>query len=161
MLNPKLFAATLTFALGVTAVGLWFFLGQISTQFLEIPASVAAEVEPVITPKPAKSLDKSYLKGRTDAARDADAGKLAVWSVGLMSVYDYTLRDLLLKNYNVQLMGKGCVISEEDEQWVEGYNEAAQAEIDRRFGRGATERTRVQAEQKVQQMILEFENKAR
>jgi hypothetical protein len=93
--------------------------------------------------EPPKVIDmkaKWRAEGRAEAEQDLSAGKLRLKVYGLPAPWSRKYHESARKQRGVELVGvAGCLVSQELEERVAGYNEPMQQEIDRRFGPGALE----------------------
>src|SRR5919199_170233 len=108
----RIVVALVTFAIGVAANICW----------LSSP------------PAPVQKPAGPYERGRLEAARDIAAGRLIVRRYGEpVEGYD-PYKEILARDYGVELYEGGCVLTAETEKEARGYNEVQVAEIERRYG---------------------------
>jgi thiol-disulfide isomerase/thioredoxin len=76
----------------------------------------------------------SYERGVKEAKGDIAAGRLIIRRYGLtIGIAPESLKKLK-ENYGVEIVEHGCLIMPGFVEYVRGYNETSQAEIERRFG---------------------------
>jgi hypothetical protein len=138
-LTLGILVALLTFAVGIAAGKAWFFSHR------------QVSIHKLVSP---------YEKGEMEAARDIGAGKLIIRTYGEPIVGYYPDKEILAKDYGVELKAvAGCVVSEELVENVRGYNEAQQAEIERRFGEGILGKVERQAQQVYKEYVKRHPNR--
>ena len=111
--------ALLTFTVGVAATIYW-------------PSSSP----PVPGPNPAGP----YERGKLEAARDITAGRLIIRRYGESVVGYDPYKEILARDYGVELYEGGCVLTDGTDEEARGYNEAQVAEIEGRYGTGILDR---------------------
>ena len=117
--------ALITFAMGVMASLLW----------LSSP------------PTPSQQPTSPYERGKLKAARDIAAGKLIIRRYGEPIVGYDPYKEILARDYGVELYEGGCVLTDETEKESRGYNESQIAELERRYGAGILDRVIQQSRQ--------------
>jgi len=91
------------------------------------------------------------IKGRADARKDLQAGKLAVEVMGppppmWMDAY----QRLAKERYGIEHRWvAGCMVGSRVMGHADGYNEIMEAEIERRFGKDALKKTADEAQKKM------------
>ena len=76
----------------------------------------------------------SYEKGVQEAERDITAGKLLIKRYGLTAGAVPKSLKKLKKDYGIEIVEHGCLVSSGFIEYVKGYNETSIAEIRRKFG---------------------------
>ncbi len=115
--------------------------GKIKTE------TVRAEIDKIIVNKSitpssmyfydlSKEEQKKYYfeKGQTEARKDTANGKYLIKRYGLVPGSPPELRAKLKKKYNIEIIYYGCLTSNGDYEYGEGYNEISMAEMKRKFG---------------------------
>lgn len=86
-------------------------------------------------------------EGQKDAREDIKAGTLKLKTLGLPAKWFREWQEILLQGYGVRVeMVDGCVVSDEEMDYAEGYNSISEAEIKSRFGANIFEKTKKKAE---------------
>lgn len=70
-------------------------------------------------------------KGEADARRDVAAGKLIIRLRGMAAFPPPDFKE----KYGIEFSIGGCLVSEDIDEYDDGYNKISEAEIRRRFGR--------------------------
>ena len=113
-----------------------FFLFQ-----LEAPIGFGLPSGVNFTPWSAWKYATAYRAGRVDAKRDLAAGKLAIESYGFGAGGRYV--QLYRERYQIDVrLVAGCLVDETILGHAAGYNEVAEPEIERRYGRASLEAAR-------------------
>lgn len=87
-------------------------------------------------------------KGKADAQADLAADKLGLETAGLPAPWVGRYERLLRERHGIEVRSAaGCVIDKETMQHMEAYNAVMKAEISRRFGKDALEKTADEAQQ--------------
>ena len=79
---------------------------------------------------------RDYERGKQDARRDIDAGKLIYHLCGYPAPECQPWGELLWERCGVQLNLGGCGVSPELISYANGYNAVVERELESRFGRG-------------------------
>lgn len=86
-------------------------------------------------------------KGKADAQADLAAGKLRLETAGFPAPWVGSYARLLRERHGIEVRSvAGCVIDKETLQHMEAYNAVMEAEISRRFGKDALEKTAGEAQ---------------
>ena len=92
-------------------------------------------------------MSKFYQKGQQEALEDIKADKLKMKTLGRPVSWFQEWREILLKEYKIQIeMIAGCMVSDEEVDYANGYNNISEAEIKKRFGETIFEKTFDKAE---------------
>lgn len=92
-------------------------------------------------------MNEFYQKGQKEALADLAAGKLKIKTLGRPVSWFQEWREILLKNYEIEIQRiAGCLVLDEESDYLNGYNNVSEAEIKKRFGENIFERTLKKAE---------------
>jgi hypothetical protein len=91
--------------------------------------------------------NSSFKAGKTQANEDIANGILAIEQAGFLMKFDEEYVQLLKQKYGVEVRRVAfCVVHEDVEEHMRGYNKVAEAEIERRFGKGCLLKAEQQAQ---------------
>jgi hypothetical protein len=129
----KILVAIFTFTLGITLATCWFLYSK--------PVLVRSLLDKLLleNAKPIKNLPEpsaSFLKGKSEAEQDISKGKLKVVTTGTEMLKGKIYRETLLNEYKVEVNNLGCLISDKDREFADGYNQMAEVAIEQRYGKG-------------------------
>ena len=132
-LPVKILVALLTFTIGVALATYWFLNYN--------PVVVRNLLDELLleNPKPIKKLpepSESFLKGKSEAEQDISKGKLKVVTLGTEMLRGKIYRETLLNEYGIEVNNLGCLISDKDREFADGYNQTAEVAIEQRYGKG-------------------------
>jgi hypothetical protein len=106
----------------------------------------------VESPQGQKYSAGAYTAGRSEAMNDIKANKLIIEVSGLPAPWSGEYTKLLADKYRIQLKTvAGCIVDSKIVGHERGYNEISVAEIERRFGHGALEKSAEDLQKKWQQ----------
>lgn len=90
------------------------------------------------------------LKGRADARKDLQAGKLRIETMGPPPApWEVTYVKLLKERYGITYSWvAGCIVNDRVSGHARAYNQIMEAEIERRFGKDALKNTADEAQKK-------------
>jgi hypothetical protein len=89
----------------------------------------------------------AYKAGKADAKKDVANGVLAVEACGFPMKADGEYVRLLMRRHGIEVRRVGnCIISEEVDEHMRGYNKVAEATIERRFGKDCLSNAAVEAQ---------------
>lgn len=131
-LPVKILVGLLTFAIGVALATYWFLNYN--------PVVVRNLLDQVLleNPKPIKKLpepSESFLKGRSEAEQDVSNGNLKVVTLGLEMLRQGNYRKILKTEYGIEVNNFGCLISDKDREFADGYNQTVEVAIEQRYGK--------------------------
>ena len=85
---------------------------------------------------------KHYQKGKEDALRDLESNKLILKTFGRQASWSFEWKRLLEERYGIEIVViAGCIVSEEEIEYVKGYNDISVAEIEKRLGKDVLDKT--------------------
>ena len=91
--------------------------------------------------------NSSFKAGKTQANEDIPNGILAIEQAGFLMKFDEEYVRLLKQKYGIEVRRVAfCVVHEDVEEHMRGYNKVAEAEIARRFGKGCLLKAEQQAQ---------------
>lgn len=146
-LPTKILVALLTFTIGVALATYWLLNYN--------PATVRNLLDEVLleNPKPVKKLpepSESFLKGNREAEQDISKGNLKVVTLGTEMLRQGNYRKILKIEYGIEVSNLGCLISDKDREFADGYNQTAEVAIEQRYGKdvlkNATQRANEEAD---------------
>ena len=131
---------------------------MISFSLLVVTAGCSPKSGPTTTDtghvKPASS---DYLAGKNEAQRDIQSGQLIIKTYGLPQPWSGVYSSNLLSRYQVTLRYvAGCDATTKLAENVQGYNEAAEAELNKRYGADLLDRV---AKESARQYAARFTNR--
>ena len=104
-----------------------------------------------------KPVSSYYLAGKNEAQRDLQSGQLIIKTYGLPQPWSGVYSSNLLSRYQVALRYvAGCDINPKLAQNVQGYDEVAEAEINKRYGADLLDRV---AKESARQYTASFTNR--
>jgi hypothetical protein len=132
-LPVKILVALLTFTVGVALATYWFLNYN--------PVVVRNLLNELLleNPKPIKKLpapSESFLKGKSEAEQDISNGNLKVVTLGTEMLRQGNYRKILKTEYRIEVNNLGCLISDKDREFADGYNQTAEVAIEQRYGKG-------------------------
>lgn len=127
----KILIAFFTFAIGVTLATCWFLYSK--------PVLVRSLLDKLLleNAKPIKNLPEpsaSFLRGKSEAEQDISDGKLKVVTTGTEMLRGKVYREILLNEYGIEVNNLGCLISDQDREFADGYNQKAEVAIEQHYG---------------------------
>ncbi len=132
-LPAKILVALLTFTIGVALATYWFLnynpvavRNLLDELLLENPKPIKKSPEP----------SESFLKGKSEAEQDISNGKLKVVTIGTEMLRAGEYRKILKNEYGIEVHNLGCLISDKDREFADGYNQTAEIAIEQRYGKG-------------------------
>lgn len=81
-----------------------------------------------------KMANPAFEKGREDAKKDLEAGKLVYYTVGAPAPWDQLWAEMLRKEYGISLRSGGCIPDSEAFQRANGYNTVSVPAIEAKYG---------------------------
>lgn len=92
-------------------------------------------------------MNEFYQKGQKEASVDLEANKLKIKTLGRPVSWFQEWREILLNEYNIDIVRiAGCLVSDEEIDYLNGYNSVSEPEIKKRFGENVFKDTLEQAE---------------
>ena len=92
-------------------------------------------------------MNEFYQKGEKEALEDIKADKLKLKTLGLKVGWFREWQEILWKEHEIQIdIIAGCMVSDEEIDYANGYNSISEAEIKKRFGENIFENTLYKAE---------------
>lgn len=150
----KIIIALLTFSGGVALTTAWLLLHP----FVSTPGG-RSQVESVSPGESLPEPSSASLRGKTQAEQDVSEGKFNVLAYGLESLAGKIYRETLLKEYGVGVRNLGCQTTDEDREYMNGYNQVSKAAIERRHGVGVLEGVMERARQESNRFFEELRRK--
>jgi len=129
----KILVGLFTFTIGVTLAAYWFFYSKpaLNEHFLnESPVENVTQIKNL--PEPSES----FLKGKLEAEQDISSGNLKVVTLGTEMLRQGNYRKILKIEYGIEVNNLGCLISDKDREFADGYNQTAEVAIEQRYGNG-------------------------
>ncbi len=80
------------------------------------------------------SPEESYQRGIADARKDIENKIYVVQTYGLSTVEDGLYRRKLTKTFKIEFRGFGCTVTNNEIEYVRGYNEISKPEIEKTLG---------------------------
>lgn len=81
-------------------------------------------------------IPRAFEAGAEEARRDIAAGKLRL-QYNVAGEWGNDLKDTLLSRFGVELVELTCLVTEESNSFVAGYNATVTTHVDNMFGHGA------------------------
>lgn len=133
-LSLRILVALFTFTIGFVLATGWFLYSK--------PVLIRSLLDELLLEenvKPVKNLpapSESFLKGKSEAEQDISNGKLKVVTLGTEMLRAGEHRKILKNEYEIEVRNLGCLISDQDREFADGYNQTAEVAIERHFGKG-------------------------
>lgn len=128
----KILVALLTFTFGVSAAFCFLYSESVLKKF-SLNEFIEIEKNKIkIFPTPSES----FIKGKSEAEQDLSKGKLKVVTIGTEMLYGKIYREILLNEYEIEVRNLGCLISDKDREFADGYNQISEIAIEQRYGKG-------------------------
>lgn len=125
---------SISLAVGIGLTFMWSTFGRPATQ--ELDAIIVDAGARLLGAVSARNDVSSYERGRIEARRDVEKGVFILKSFGWLDVPRNPYSDLLTREYGIEFLDYGCVVTQEFANYVQGYNEVSRTAIEHRFGKG-------------------------